>query len=671
MRSALLVVMLMCSVVVAGEMPVDKSFTNSLGMKFSRIEAGTFSMGELAKELPSGLVNSSFMKDGDPDEQPVHDVTISKPFYMGICEVTNQQYEKFDPSHRLLRGKLGFSIENDEAVVFVNWQEAKEFCVWLSKREGRSYRLPTEAEWEYACRAGTTTVFNTGDSLPGSFHKNQARSWYPDSARGKGWKEIVKLHVGKTPVNAWGLHDMHGNVEEWCEDWYGSYAGGAQVDPVGMVDGDFKVTRGGSHGTALYYLRSANRLGVVPGERSWVIGFRVVLGEMSSSEPLDLPPVPLHQRNVRQMIVDGRVGPDRDKPYFEGPRQYVKIPDGSMGPIFSRHNHVPKIVACANGDLLTIWYTCITEQDRELAVVASRLRYGTKEWEPAEMFWDQPDRNDHTSSMFRDDDGTLFHFNGYAATATWGALAVIQRKSSDNGRSWSKASIILPEHNIRQMPIESTFRTHDGQILLPCDAVSGGAGGTAVYLSNDDGKTWRDTLGIVAGIHAAVSQLRDGRLIAFGRGDNIDGKMPLSLSSDMGRTWQYSASEFQPVGGGKRPLLLRLQEGPLLLVSFARKSLAITDASGVQREVKGAYTALSHDEGRTWGHYRLVSHDGPDMEVEAMDGRKFKLGFSTAEPGGYNSICQAANGVVHLITSRQLYSFNYKWLVTPPPSEVQ
>jgi hypothetical protein len=292
------------------------------------------------------------------------------------------------------------------------------------------------------------------------------------------------------------------------------------------------------------------------------------------------------------------------------------------------------------------------------------------------MFWDMPDRNDHTSSLWCDADGTLYHFNGFSVAATWGPLAVIMRTSVDHGRSWSKARVILPEHHRRQMPIESIFRTQDGRILLPCDAVTGGAGGTAVYLSADNGQTWKDAGGTIAGIHACVAQLRDGRLLAFGRGDNIDGRMPQSVSSDMGRYWKRTASIFPPVGGGQRPLLLRLREGPLLLVSFtgSRKSkryMPFTDASGKQRDVTGMFAAISNDDGATWANIRLVSHDGPDMKVETMDGRLFTLGFSSAEPGGYNSVCQAANGVIHLISSRQHYSFNLKWLQTPPPAEVQ
>ena len=120
--------------------------------------------------------------DGDFDERPRHRITISRPFYMAATEVTNAQYEQFDPGHRQLRGKLGFSKEDDEAVVFVTWHDAGRFCEWLSKKEGQPYRLPTEAEWEYACRAGTTTAYHTGDSLKDpAFHKNVGESWFPDS----------------------------------------------------------------------------------------------------------------------------------------------------------------------------------------------------------------------------------------------------------------------------------------------------------------------------------------------------------------------------------------------------------------------------------------------------------------------------------------------------------
>ena len=156
-----------------------KIFTNSIGMKFVHLKPDSFLMGS--------------DKGGDFDERPVHRVKISQSFALAVTEVSNAQYEQFDPAHRQLRGKLGLSKEDDEAVVFVSWHDAAKFCEWLSKKEGQPYHLPTEAEWEYACRAGTTTAYYTGESLPPNYYKNQKIEWKP---------VVVPLHVGRTPEEA-------------------------------------------------------------------------------------------------------------------------------------------------------------------------------------------------------------------------------------------------------------------------------------------------------------------------------------------------------------------------------------------------------------------------------------------------------------------------------------
>ncbi|MBN1418451.1 MAG: formylglycine-generating enzyme family protein, partial [Planctomycetes bacterium] len=246
----------------------------SAGMRFVRIEPGTFRMGQ--------------DEGGDFDERPAHTVRITKPFWMSVTEVTNAQYETFDPAHRSYRGRHKLSSGDGEAVVYVSWHDAVRFCAWLSEKEGKPCRLPTEAEWEYACRAGTTTAYHTGDTLPSAFQKRQKQEWSPVA---------VPLDVGKTPANAWGLHDMHGNVEEWCSDGYGPYEAAEAVDPVGRADGDFKVTRGGSHTTLVEYLRSANRAGALPEDKHWLIGFRVVIGETPATPPLPPPPPPLWARD--------------------------------------------------------------------------------------------------------------------------------------------------------------------------------------------------------------------------------------------------------------------------------------------------------------------------------------------------------------------------------------
>jgi formylglycine-generating enzyme required for sulfatase activity len=169
-----------------------KEFTNSIGMKLVLIPAGEFMMGSPETE-----------KDRSPDESPQHKVRISKPFYMGAMEMTQAQWkavmEENNPSN--FKG-------DDLPVEKVSWEDCQEFLKKLSAKEGKTYRLPTEAEWEYACRAGTTTRFNAGDD---------------DKALDSvGWHEgnsESKTHpVGQKKPNAWGLYDMLGNVEEWCED---------------------------------------------------------------------------------------------------------------------------------------------------------------------------------------------------------------------------------------------------------------------------------------------------------------------------------------------------------------------------------------------------------------------------------------------------------------------
>lgn len=134
----------------------------------------------------------------------------------------------------------------------------------------------------------------------------------------------------------------------------------------------------------------------------------------------------------------------------------------------------------------------------------------------------------------------------------------------------------------------------------------------------------------------------------------------------MGKTWTYSASPFPPIGGGQRPVLMRLREGPLFFASFA-KEMTIRDAASRERTVTGLFAALSYDDGETWPRIRLVSDDGPDRLIEGTDGRLVTMGLGSAEPRGYLSVCQTADGVVQLISSRQHYAFNLKWLETPSP----
>ncbi len=222
-------------------------------MRVVRLPAGTFLMGSPTTEL-----------DRESNEGPMHQVTLSQPFYMGVYEVTQAQYQAVvgsNPSYFTSSG-LEAPVER------VSWHSAVAFCNALSQRTGRAVTLPTEAQWEYACRAGSTTRFYYGDDLNYSLLSNYA--WY--------WDGTYGTHpVGQKTPNAWSLYDMHGNVWEWCADRYGLYASANIVDPQGPQTGSYRVLRGGVWNFTARYCRSAIRLRDGPGITGWGYGFRVVV----------------------------------------------------------------------------------------------------------------------------------------------------------------------------------------------------------------------------------------------------------------------------------------------------------------------------------------------------------------------------------------------------------
>jgi len=242
------------------DFPTDNTFTNSVGMKFARLPAGEFLMGSPKDEA-----------DRDDDEVQ-HRVRITKPFYLGVYEVTQVEYVRVmgkNPAH---------IVGLTRPVEMVRWDDAVAFCERLSKMEGRTYRLPTEAEWEYACRAGTTTPFAFGETLSSKTDAN-IDGEYPYGEGEKGPNLETSTPVGLYPPNASGLYDMHGNVNEWCEDRYGKnyYKVSPANDPIGPVSGQFRVIRGGSWYEWASYARSAERSGDLPGFYASWCGFRVAL----------------------------------------------------------------------------------------------------------------------------------------------------------------------------------------------------------------------------------------------------------------------------------------------------------------------------------------------------------------------------------------------------------
>lgn len=226
-----------------------------LGLELIRVAPGTFTMGSAVDE-----------PERNKAEGPRMTVTISREFWLGKTEVTQAQYEAVtgaNPS-TFNTGDKSLPVER------VSWIAAMAFCRKLTEREraagrlrdGESYTLPTEAEWEYACRAGTTTAYTD---------EPESASWHEANSEGHTHPVATKR------ANPWGFHDLPGNVLEWCYDWYGNYPGGAVTDPSGPERGHYRIARGGSWRTGARLGRSAARSGGSAGREDYTIGFRVAL----------------------------------------------------------------------------------------------------------------------------------------------------------------------------------------------------------------------------------------------------------------------------------------------------------------------------------------------------------------------------------------------------------
>jgi len=277
-------------------------------------------------------------QDGDCDEVPLHEVTI-REFLMADAPVTNAQYELFNPDHARYRGIAGVSESDDAAVVFVSWNDAMAYCAWLSEQEGVNYRLPTEAEWEYTCRAGSVMAYWMGNLLPEEHRVENPDAWKKGAVSSMDDVSDTLL-VRKREPNPFVLHDL-GLVEQWCMDWYGPYTAGAQIDPAGYATGDFKVTRGGSYDTLAWFLRSANRIADLPGDKSRLIGFRVVQAPPIESMGTYLdPPAPQpFFSGVTQANYDWNQGTN-DEPFFAPPIPYVIEPEPSdVEPVVPFYKH--------------------------------------------------------------------------------------------------------------------------------------------------------------------------------------------------------------------------------------------------------------------------------------------------------------------------------------------
>lgn len=249
---------------VDGSKDVVAQLSDTVKMDMIWIEPGTFVMGSPSNEL------------GRYSDETQHTVTLTKGYWLGKYEVTQAQYQT-------VMGSNPSNFKGDNLPVEdVSWYDANNFCAKLTAQEkaagrlpeGYEYTLPTEAQWEYACRAGTTTALNSGKNLTQEYDNcpNLGEvGWYTSNSGSKTHE------VGQKKPNEWGLYDMHGNVWEWCKDWYGSYSTGAVTDPVGPSTGSRRVIRGGSWYFNANYCRSAYRYYDFPDNDYYDFGFRAVL----------------------------------------------------------------------------------------------------------------------------------------------------------------------------------------------------------------------------------------------------------------------------------------------------------------------------------------------------------------------------------------------------------
>jgi len=638
----------------AAEDKGEKAFVNSVGMKMVRIDAGSFMMG-CQNPTPFAKLKSNFESDhyeylpnGDWDEHPAHKVTISKAFYISETEVTLKVFRQFKKDFEGLK-------EYEPYVSSVSWNDAKAFCRWLNKKERKAYRLPTEAEWEYACRAGTNTWFSSGDVLPKA-----------------------------GAANGWGLKNMHDPPAEWCEDWHGMYTDGEQIDPVGPAEGLVKVIRGGGLDSVieLYYRRSANRAAyvpyfpqdqakkkagtVIPGTLD--VGFRVVIGEMPKTKLLSVTR-PFAQQCVSRDEEYVAVAPDPDEPYFTKRALHPVPPENipvanrrravtlaGMHPGLLDHNHSPGMTVCSNGDIIAVYYSSDhqNETGSEVGLILSRLRYGAQQWDMPDMLIDMLDSNDHAPLLWNDN-GTIWLIWG-------GGHQRIPFKwciSKDHGATFSKPNfpvIAGGKWGSDAQPVNSAFRDSNGTIYFASDA-----GSTMLWASSDNGSTWFDTGGRTGARHTTFALLADDAIIGMGgKNGGAEGFNPKSISHDGGKTFEITGSGFPSLSSNQRPSLIRLTSGRLVFATdFQNKWAGGNQVDATQR---GAWIAHSDDDGETWNLKRLP---GAQPHEQSHVARRAK-GATTI---GYSVLRQGPNGLIHLITSVTHpdlhFTFNEAWLLSP------
>jgi hypothetical protein len=562
----------------------------------------------------------------DWDEAPPHQVTLSRQFRMAVKEVSNALYEEYDPSHSFFRGYQDAPIGDNDPVAMVSWNDAVAFCEWLSKRERKPYRLPTEAEWEYAVRQAKYA----------------------------------------------GLQGFDNKILEWCCDWWGVYPQGTLTDPSGPASGTVKVIRGNG---------ITNRKGSVPADRNPVTGFRVVQAPFLSEANCTTLPLPPVFADVKPSPKSWRRLPENIPVFYDGIEFIRKKALSENVPYWGRH-HVPSLTWCDNGDMLATAFTGGDDDHTQTAILISRLRNGASEWDEPALFFAAPDHSVMGAVLWHMPDGEIQHYNSVSIPDKCDRFSVIKRVSRDNGATWSTAAVVHERSNA--LPFWTAISPtllRDGRLAIPSDVYTNGISdnGTIIFASKDNGDSWEEitrynwnrndfaqngkTAGWLAGIHASFVELNNGDWLAFGRFGYIDGHSPFSISSDKGKTWTYKASPFPRISSAQRPVIKRLNEGAILLMSYTDftidyvnktlKGMEITDAAGQKQTVHGLFAALSFDEGKTWTCQKLI----PEKAAVPY----------TSPFWGYLSCVQTPDNMIHLVTSQLYFRFNLAWLMTPTP----
>ncbi|MHC4637362.1 MAG: SUMF1/EgtB/PvdO family nonheme iron enzyme [Planctomycetota bacterium] len=575
---------------------VVESYTNSIGMLFIKVPAGTFTMGQGDGH---SIQDSNSL---DYDEQPAHPVKISKAFYMLMTPVSQTHYQQ--------SGLPGSASD-------VSWDDANAFGQWLSNLEGKTYRLPTEAEWEYVCE------------------------------------------------NPRGVQDV--NSREWVQDWHGNYVNDGQVDPVGPVKGILKVIR--ADGQNRWALETNSRyqtwqLGEAP-----ACGFRLVL-ETEAPLARYSSPGPFCQAAVKQSTSPALQGPNPNVPYFTV-RFALPIPPDNItegiasllgcDPATMYHNHSPGFEIMPNGDAIAVYGTAnmgpsgVSEYGGDTRFVQARLRYGSDQWDMPELFWDMKGMNDGSGLLWTENNGTV-HFFGGGRIANSDKRPLVMANSSDSGATWTLKRPIFPGPvvNYQAQPVTNAWRQNESTIYTVTDAENPSST-SMVWRSTNNGLTWYDMGGRTNGRHSTIISLdNSGTLLSYGgKNSNIDGWMGWCASYDWGATWPDAGpSPFAVLGGNQRPNLITLANGNLVMVGDCQKKNNGYQPPGWTLGY-GCYVAVSDDDGDSW-HFKKFPVTLP---------HESDTPYGTL---GYTTVRQAPNGVIHVLTTMTHpclhYEFNEEWI---------